>query len=73
MFKEAKGARKVTLLAMGSEVEIALKAREILEEKECQQLLFHAGAGNCLKTNQSLPRSCRKIPPGGQKGLFFLM
>jgi len=33
VLKEAKGVRKVTLLATGSEVEIALKAQRILEEK----------------------------------------
>lgn len=33
VLKEAKGVRKVTLLATGSEVEIALKAQGILEEK----------------------------------------
>jgi len=33
VLKEAKGQRKVTLLATGSEVEIALKAQGILEEK----------------------------------------
>jgi transketolase len=33
VLKEAKGPREVTLLATGSEVEIALKAQEILEAK----------------------------------------
>ncbi len=34
VLKEAKGQREVTLLATGSEVEIALKAQEMLEAKE---------------------------------------
>jgi transketolase len=33
ILKEAKGKREVTLLATGSEVEIALKAQKVLEEK----------------------------------------
>jgi len=54
---EAEGMRQVTLLATGSEVSVAIAAREMLAKRESAQLLCRCPVGSC---STSYPKTTRR-------------